>query len=1162
MQEPKSNERTFQGILWNTVNKILDEDTSISFSRVTQEQNIGVGEARFADGLLFSRTDSSKVILLELKDSSWDATDEGLVYPAMMKAFNKGYKYFVTGTPRQLVIFETFKEGTLLNDRKLKVYNISNIRKNDEVLYTGYISQITQPLKLFLKDLSDIVHGVKEIQWDSIDKLFVNKLSAYILEGSADMYDVMFDKINKDSDFKNELKKYLRDQDIFNISLKFDSEEIYNICQLSNYLLYLKIIFYSYLQRDLPELKLKVLEIPEDKDKLNKTLRQRFDDVLKHDFELIFQKNILDDFEYDAKYIPSLKNNVEQIRHLNFKQIDVDIIGAIYNKLIDNQEQHDRGQHFTNINEVDIVNAFCINKETKFVLDSGCGAGTFIVRAYVMMKRFNSNLTHEELLERLWGIEIATFPAFLATMNLSLLNIKTKDNYPVIIREDFSLVKPTSSANVIFLNASHLFDVKDTGGKTKKVKTPEFDACVGNPPYIRQELIEHKDRWVKLAVAEHHLKKVNQQSDLYVYYLMHTASFLKVGGRLGYVVSSSWLDVSFGAGLQKFLFDNFKIIAVIDNQKVRSFETASINTVILILEKCSDRDERGNNKVKFVRIFKEYDELIGNSNDSERHKYLEQFVNSIEKTNKAIKNENHQIIIKQQSELEKESTFDGKYENGNWGAKYLRSPEIFNKIIETAGDKLIPLKNICDVVYGIKTGANEFFYVKDETDLVNTMTDDEFKLHFGHKKENSKINWKKFGWYYSEMGNKHYLLERFYFKPLFKTQREANKLEVNVKKLKYQVLICNESKLALKKVNSKLVKYIEEGESTAHKFDKRPTCAQRIKEDGTQDWFNLGEELFVGDFIFPSKIGEKFRLIDNRQAKVYCDKVNYNIKVKDEYKNLAGLIFIILNSTLFRFLLDLFARQLTGSQTLSDVDVNVVERTLIVDPTILKPYEKELVSLYQKLKSREQLSIIDEIKFDDRNRIDEIIFEALGLSKNDLKDLYKYQECFITEREEKSKSVKTTKVKQVIDYETSVRLAKDRFDEIRNYNKLIENTQTKPYTFYNLPAIFPKDIKSGDTNFFAAYKIYFKENNKTITINFENNNQIMLYQFFYKNLEIREGEINLPFDAEQCGKILKALEYDFNKYAHQVKNLLKTHRSKAHYLSIYRELVMGRDKNL
>lgn len=1155
MQETKSNERTFQGILWNVINNILNNDDTISFSRVLQEQNIGVNEARFADGLMESSSDSTKKVLFELKDSNWDATDEGLVYPAMMKAFNKGYKYFVTGTPRQLVIFETFREGTLLNDRKLKIYNISNIRSNLEVTSTLYINQITQPLKIFLKDLSDIVHNVKEIQWDSIDKLFVNKLSAYILEGSAEMFEVMYDRINDDSEFKNELKTYLRDQDIFNISLKFDSEEIYNICQLSNYLLYLKIIFYTYLQRDLPELKLKVLEIPEDKDKLNKTLRQRFDDVLKHDFELIFQKNILDDFEYDQKYIPSLKNNVEQIRHLNFKELDADIIGAIYNKLIDNQEQHDRGQHFTNINEVDIVNTFCINKETKFVLDSGCGAGTFIVRAYVMLKRLNPKLSHEELLERLWGIEIATFPAFLATMNLSLLNIKTKDNYPVIIREDFSLVKPTSSANVIFLNASHLFDVKDTGGKTKKVKTPIFDVCVGNPPYIRQELIEHKDRWVDLARSEHRLKKVNQQSDLYVYYLMHTSSFLKDGGRLGYVVSSSWLDVSFGAGLQKFLLDNFKIITVIDNQKVRSFETASINTVILILEKCSDRDEREKNKVKFVRVFKDYDELIGNSGDTDRVETLERFVNNIENSNKTIKNDNYQIIVKRQFDLEKESTFDGKFENGNWGAKYLRSPDIYNKIIEMAGDKLVPLLDICVVRRGFTTGANDFFYVKDDTHSVKKMTDDEFKLHFGHKKENSKINWEKFGWYYSEMGKKHYLLERFHFKPLFKTQREADKLEVNLKKLKYQVLVCNESKKELKKVNARIVKYINDAESAPFEFQKLPTSVQRIKEDGSRDWFNLGEDLFVGDFIFPSKIHEVYGLIDNRKTKTYCDKVNYNVKVKEEYKGIADIIFMSLNSTMFRYFLELFARQM--GEGLTDIDVNILEKTLVINPTILKPYKKEITELLKQFKKRDQDIIFKEVAFEDRQALDNLIFECLGLSEKDLNEFYNEVIQLRQKRTEKASSVTKTKVKKIIDYETSVRLAKDRFDDIRNYNVLLKNLDSKSYTFYNLPATFPKDTSSGDSNFFASYKVQFKDNNKTISVNFENNNQILLYQFFYKKLEIREGTINLPTDAEKCGKILKTLEFDFNKYAQQVKTLLKTHRSKAHYISVYKAILFG-----
>lgn len=1152
------NERTFQGILLNKINELLKDEQEISFSHILQEQNVGVEGARFSDGLLYSEKDINKKVLFELKDTNWDATDERLVFDASMKAFNRGFEYFVTGTPRQLVIYRTFKENTTLNERKLKIYDLSTIRRNSEFTTTTYYKQITQPLKSFLKDLSDIVHAVKEVQWDSIDKYFVKKLSAYILEGSSEMTDLMFERITSDSDFKKRLKAYLQDQDIFNITLKFDGEEVYKICQLANYLLYLKIIFYTYLQREVPSLKLEPLEIPEDKNKLNKVLRNRFDDVLEHDFELIFQGNILDEFEYTGKYIPSLKYNVNQISELNFKDLNVEIMGQIYNTLIDNQEQHDRGQHFTNVNEVDIVNAFCINKDTQLVLDSGCGAGTFLVRGYKFLKQFHPKLTHEELLERLWGIEIAPFPAFLSIMNLSLLEIKVTENYPAIIRNDFSEIKSTSSPKLIFLNASHLFDVKDVGGKIKSIKMPVFDSCIGNPPYIRQELIEHKKRWIDLAKSEYDLKKINQQSDLYVYYLMHTAAFLKEGGRLGYVISSSWLDVSFGGGFQKFLLNHFKIIAIIDNQKVRSFETASINTVILILEKCSNKKSREENRVKFVRVFSTYDEFIGNSNDSARINNLQKFVNRIENKTKLTKDDDLMITVRTQKELKDESTTDGKYENGNWGAKYLRSPDIYNKIIDNAGDKLIPLRNVCEVKYGIKTGANEFFYVKDETEKVKKLTPDEYKIHFGHKIENSKINWEKHGWYFSEMTNQHYLLERIYFKPLFKSQREATNLDVDLKKHKYQVLICNEQKSMLRRFNVRLLKYIEEAEKSPHKFNERETCSARIKPDGTQSWFNLGEELFVGDFIFPSKVGEKYRLIDNRKTKVYCDKVNYNVKVNDEYKEYSDIIFLLMNGTLFRFFFDLFSRQLTGNQTFSDVDVNVLEKNLIVDPTLFEKYKNEMKDIYKSLKSRDQDTIYNEVNFSDRQKLDEIIFEVLDLSKADLKELYRVETEYVRQRSLKSDSVQTTKTKQKIDYETSLRLVADRFEDINKYENLMSGIPEREFTIPNIEPKFPKDLSGGDSNLFAAYKVKFKSGNKETTINFDNNSQILLYKFLYEKLEIKGTTISLPRSPEDCNKILRILKHDFDKYSSQIKSMLKTYRSNAHYISIYRDIIFSK----
>jgi tRNA1(Val) A37 N6-methylase TrmN6 len=1154
--EFKANERTFQGVLLSLLNKLIEENHEIKFDSAFQELNVGIDDPRFNDTTITSSIDSRLKVFVELKNSSWDATDEDLVNDAMTKANNRGIEYFVTGTPRQLVLFKTFEPNTTPLERKLKIYNLTNVRNDDDVTTSIYKNQITPIIYQFLKELSDLLHGISEIRWDTIDKQFIAKLSAFILEASAQMSEEMIPRIQSDDLLKKKIREYIHEQEIFNVTINFRNEDIYNLCQLANYLLYLKIIFYSYLQRDVPSLRLKMLQIPQDKKLLNRTLRERFNDVLVHDYEPIFKESVLDEFEYPEKYIPELRRNVEHIRYLQFHDINCDIIGSIYNTLIENQEQHDRGQHFTNTNEVDIVNAFCINKNTKTVLDSGCGAGTFLVRAYTFMKYFNPKLKHVELLERLWGIDIAPFPVFLASMNLSLLDIKELDNYPAVINDDFADVRPNSWQKLIFQNHTKEFIVEEQKEEYNKVRIPLFDACIGNPPYIRQEKIEKKNNWIALANSEHGLKKINQQSDLYVYYLMHTTAFLKEGGRLGYVISSSWLDVAFGAGLQKFLLDNFKIIAIIDNQKVRSFETASINTVILILEKCSDHNERENNTVRFVRVYKDYKEFLCRNEDENNIESALSFSSQIEKTTKTIKNDGYFITVRNQKQLEEESTTDGKYENGTWGAKYLRSPEIYNKIIDKAGIKLIPLRNIAEVKYGIKSGSNDFFYVIDDTEKVKELSDKEYKLRFGVEKKQHKISWEKFGWYYSELTKNHHLMERAYFKPIFKTQKEAKNLEVDIKKLKYNVLICNESLATLKKYKTQIAKYIEQAEKE-HDLHKNPTNAQRISnaKGNERDWFNLGKELVVGDFIFPSKIHEKYGLIDNRKSKVYCDKVNYNIIVKKEYSKETGILFLIMNSTTFRFFLELFARQM--GEGLTDIDVIVVDNTLVIDPKLLKPYEKELKEIYKSIRSREQETIYEEIKKKDRRKLDNIIFDALGLKHKEVDELYREASEFRIKRNQKAASVTTVKTKQKPDYQTSLKLIQERFPEIRSYYSLIENKDTEEFNIPNLPAKFSKDSHAGDSNFFNTYNVYFKEGNRQISVSFKNGSQVKLLKFFYEELEVKGTKLLLPVNPNDCEYALKILNKDFKEFSMQIKSVLKSLRSSASYLAIYRDLVLN-----
>ena len=1147
-----ANERTFQGELYRMINDILQGQEEIRFSKITQEENVGKkGEARFADGKLYSSSDKRKIVSFELKDAKWDATDEVLVMDAMKKAFNNGYEYFVTGTPRQLAVYKTFEPNTTASERKLKIYTISTVKNNNAVLLPQYEKEISQKLKLFLQELSDLIHGVKEVHWDSIDKFFVNKLSSYILEASAEMVLPMYEKISKNKPFREELKQYLKSQDIFNVTLNFDNADVYKVCQLSNYLLYLKIMFYSYLQRDVPELKLKPLEIPEDKKLLNKKLRERFDDVLKHDFEMIFEENILDKFEFEDKYIPMLKWNVEQIRNLNFTELNADIIGAIYNTLIDNQEQHDRGQHFTNTNEVDIVNAFCINDKTNSVLDSGCGAGTFLVRAYYFLKKYHTRLTHQQLLEKIWGVEIASFPTFLSTMNLSLLDIKTLENYPVIVHSDFSKIQRSSTWTGMFLNVNNTFKVKNLGKRKAEVKFPTFDACVGNPPYIRQELIESKEVWSNLAHNEFGLKKVNQQSDLYVYYLMHTAAFLKEGGRLGYVISASWLDISFGAGLQKFLLDKFKIITVIDHQKKRSFETASINTVILIIEKCSDRKAREKNNIKFVRLFTDYEKLIGNSSSKGRFEKVNEFAQGIETASKNISTDDLLIDVVNQHQLELNSTLDGIYENGHWGARYLRSPEIFNKIISTAGEKLIPLSQMIEVKYGIKTGANDFFYLVDDTENAKELDEAAYKLTFGSDKKKHLHTWSYLGWFHSELTNEHFYIEKEYIKPVFKTQREAVNLDVDISNLKYGVIICPDNRNKLSKQKRHILKYIEVAEQKQFQIDKRPSC-----KNG-ESWYDLTTKAFLGDFIFPSKIGEKFRLIDNRESQVYCDKVNYVFKVRKDYQQYSDFIFLILNSISFRFFVDLFARQLTGSQTLSDVDVNLVQQTLVINPSLLASRKNELMQVYSSIKDREQETIHEEALKEDKKKLDIIILECLGLKAKDVEELYRAASKYVKDRQEKSESLVTSKSKQRLTYDDALALIKDRFSEVTKYREHIKGLDTHKFDVPEWKALYPKG-GAGSENLFGIYNVFFVQGKSKKTLSFENVQQMELFKFLNSDLEVKGTKIYLPKSAKECKAILKSVEGEYSEYINQIKSILKSNRSNANYQSIYKDLLFSK----
>ncbi|MCD6520062.1 MAG: Eco57I restriction-modification methylase domain-containing protein, partial [Anaerolineae bacterium] len=125
-----------------------------------------------------------------------------------------------------------------------------------------------------------------------------------------------------------------------------------------------------------------------------------------------------------------------------------------------------------------------------------------------------------------------------------------------------------------------------------------FDIVIGNPPYVRQEKI--RDHLGRFSRAEY-LRRLNEslraiypafmgksrklagEADYYIYFYLHGLSLLAEEGSFCFITSNSWLDVDFGKDLQEFLLRHGHVKMILDNRVKRSFGQADVNTVIVLL---------------------------------------------------------------------------------------------------------------------------------------------------------------------------------------------------------------------------------------------------------------------------------------------------------------------------------------------------------------------------------------------------------------------------------------------------------------------------------------------------------------------------------------------------------------------------------------------------
>lgn len=342
------------------------------------------------------------------------------------------------------------------------------------------------------------------------------------------------------------------------------------------------------------------------------------------------------------------------------------------------------------------------------ILDPASGSGTFPVESYKYLQSLKPDAAHQEIINSIFAIDINKFPTHLTAFNLALRDIQTETEEIHTKNDSFFDISPTEETLQAFTREGKKF-------------TESFDAVVGNPPYIfHQNLFPNKEHF------RQHLDsytdengntpyydgddKFDTYTDAYVYFVTHALRFLDEGGKLGFIIPSKWMDVGYGFPFQQFLYDNTKIHAVV-SFNARAFESALVDTSLLLIEKCSDESERNDNIVDFIHI-KEKTPPVDLVSTIEYEREIPDdapyFFNS---------RSGYRVLSRRQGDLADRGT-------GKLGY-YLSAPRPLVDLIDS--ELFAPLTDLpfSKVRRGYMTGANSFF-ILDEDDVNQWDVESEF----------------------------------------------------------------------------------------------------------------------------------------------------------------------------------------------------------------------------------------------------------------------------------------------------------------------------------------------------------------------------------------------------------------------------------------------------
>ncbi|MDV3277463.1 MAG: N-6 DNA methylase [Nitrososphaerales archaeon] len=307
----------------------------------------------------------------------------------------------------------------------------------------------------------------------------------------------------------------------------------------------------------------------------------------------LFDHIMLEDLRWKKETVLEI---IERTKKHNFKQIDRDLLGEVYQKHISKETRRSLGQFYTPDDLINhILDQIELTPDMK-VADIACGSGGFLKFTYerllpkMLKEGWDAKSAHIHLMSKvLHGIDIDSFATQLTMMNLLLLDLENPSPSMNIYEWDslktVQLPHTTESEN----------GFEQMNAPTEILESEAVQAAIGNPPYVD---IRRSNPMYHDEFGNYYQNIISGRINSSSMFVRRCIDIVEDGGYIGLVLPKSMLRVDSYSGIRKYILENCELLSITDVG--RGFEDVGFEVVTMVMRKNKNKAKRQRNMVNAI----------------------------------------------------------------------------------------------------------------------------------------------------------------------------------------------------------------------------------------------------------------------------------------------------------------------------------------------------------------------------------------------------------------------------------------------------------------------------------------------------------------------------------------------------------------------------------